>query len=492
MSSSSVTAAAAAAPPKGCGKSAVVDALLSRVLATPGLLEACTAYQHGYPFLSYNDGDLAAAQGHLSLLRLRRALCRGEKREKSGHGSKVSRGFCGSSSSSRSGITDAGENSGIGEQDQEQSQPPLLAKDEQDAGREGDEPLLDDLRFSHRAADWAAAQGHLKVVRWLLDNRDEGCTESAVDGACWNGHDATVHWLVCERKQAGSERALDYAASTGRIELVKWLSRRPGSTCTVAAMDGAAGGGHLDVVRWLAGNRQEGCSQAAFEMAASNGHLDVIQRLQWLDDAGLLRCCSTGLDSAAGGGHLGVLQWMLDHKEHHRCSSNAYGLAASRGHLDVCEWLQLWMPDLRCPAWAAEAAAAAGHLEVVRWLHASGICRASLANLDEVAREGQLRALIWLSERGAGASTSAVDRAAEAGHLGTVEGARRGSAQRPSRRRQASARAPSGAARVPRPQGACGRRGRRARGGVPMARRERSRPASRSAGGSGVVRVQHR
>ncbi|CAN0524430.1 unnamed protein product [Ectocarpus sp. 12 AP-2014] len=112
---------------------------------------------------------------------------------------------------------------------------------------------------------------------------------------------------------------------------------------------------------------------------------------------------------------------MLDHKAHHRCSSNAYGLAASRGHLDVCEWLQLRMPDLRCPAWAAEAAAAAGHLEVVHWLHASGICRASLANLDEVAREGQLRALIWLSERGARASTSAVDRAAEAGRLGTVE-----------------------------------------------------------------------
>ncbi|CAM9807490.1 unnamed protein product, partial [Ectocarpus sp. 13 AM-2016] len=417
MSSSSVAPAATAASREGCGKTTVVGALLSRVLATPGLLEACTAYQHGDSFLSYDDGDLAAAQGHLSLLRLRHALRREGKREETGHDSKVSHGFCGRSRS-RSGITDAEENSGRGEEDQGESHPLLPAKDEEDVGREGDGPLLDDLKFSHRAADWAAAQGHLEVVRWLLENRDEGCTESAVDGACWNGHEATVRWLVCGRKQAGSERALDYAASTGRIELVKWLSRRPGSTCTLAAMDGAAGGGYLDVVRWLAGNRQEGCSQAAFEMAASKGHLDVIKRLQWLDEAGLLRCSSTGLDSAAGGGHLSVLEWMLDHKAHHRCSSNAYGLAASRGHLDVCEWLQLWMPDLRCPAWAAEAAAAAGHLEVVRWLHASGICRASLANLDEVARGGQLRALIWLSERGARASTSAVDRAAEAGHLG--------------------------------------------------------------------------
>lgn len=171
MSSSSVAAAAAAAAsPKGRGKTKVVVALLSRVLATPGLLEACTAYQHGDSFLSYDDGDLAASLGHLSLLRLRRALCRGETKQKSGRGSKVSRGDCGSSNSSsrRSGSTDAGENSGFGAEDEEdgvEATPLLLAKGEEDAGQEGDEPPLDDLRFSHRAADWAAAQGHLEVVR---------------------------------------------------------------------------------------------------------------------------------------------------------------------------------------------------------------------------------------------------------------------------------------------------------------------------------------
>lgn len=59
-----------------------------------------------------------------------------------------------------------------------------------------------------------------RFLRWLLENRDEGCTESAVDGACWNGHEGTVRWLMCERRQAGSERALDYAASTGRLEVI--------------------------------------------------------------------------------------------------------------------------------------------------------------------------------------------------------------------------------------------------------------------------------
>lgn len=55
--------------------------------------------------------------------------------------------------------------------------------------------------------------------RWLLENREEGCTESAVDGACWNGHETIVRWLVDSRGREGSERALDYAASTGRLEV---------------------------------------------------------------------------------------------------------------------------------------------------------------------------------------------------------------------------------------------------------------------------------
>lgn len=34
----------------------------------------------------------------------------------------------------------------------------------------------------------------------------------------------------------------------------------------------------------------------------------LLMCLQWLDEAGSLRCSSTGLDSAAEGGHVHVLQ----------------------------------------------------------------------------------------------------------------------------------------------------------------------------------------
>lgn len=57
----------------------------------------------------------------------------------------------------------------------------------------------------------------------------------------------------------------------------------------------------------------------------------------------------------------------------------------------------------------------------MQWLHDSGVCPASLAILDDAAAEGHLDAVVWLSERGAGASEAAVDRAAEAGHAGVVD-----------------------------------------------------------------------
>lgn len=40
--------------------------------------------------------------------------------------------------------------------------------------------------------DGAAANGHLEVVRWLHNNRLEGCTTKAMEGAALNGH-----WKLC-------------------------------------------------------------------------------------------------------------------------------------------------------------------------------------------------------------------------------------------------------------------------------------------------------
>ncbi len=41
----------------------------------------------------------------------------------------------------------------------------------------------------------AAANGHIEVVKWLHENRKEGCTEHAMKWAAQNGHFEVVKFL---------------------------------------------------------------------------------------------------------------------------------------------------------------------------------------------------------------------------------------------------------------------------------------------------------
>src|SRR3989337_934342 len=49
-------------------------------------------------------------------------------------------------------------------------------------------------------------------------------------------------------------------AKNGHIELVKWLHENRMEGCTIWAMEWAAQNGHLDIVKWLHENRREGCT----------------------------------------------------------------------------------------------------------------------------------------------------------------------------------------------------------------------------------------
>ena len=55
---------------------------------------------------------------------------------------------------------------------------------------------------------WAASNGHLEIVRWLSENRTEGCTRYAMSRAAENGHLEIVKWLHENRTEGCSEDAM--------------------------------------------------------------------------------------------------------------------------------------------------------------------------------------------------------------------------------------------------------------------------------------------
>lgn len=125
---------------------------LSRVLEKSALLLVCTSYQDGDAFLGYCDGDNAAAQGHLGLIKLKSGLL-----EQSG-GEKCARDC----TSRDSGAAENSDDWRGGDSTRSEGE------DVHDDGRTLEEGTLlaNAMRFSHCAVDWAATQGHTEVVRY--------------------------------------------------------------------------------------------------------------------------------------------------------------------------------------------------------------------------------------------------------------------------------------------------------------------------------------
>ncbi|KDO30260.1 hypothetical protein SPRG_19809 [Saprolegnia parasitica CBS 223.65] len=115
----------------------------------------------------------------------------------------------------------------------------------------------------------------LDLVRWLLDH-DCKISSTAMDMAAWSGAMDILRFLHDERHEGCSTMALDMAASNGDLDMVTFLHTHRREGCTMAAMSRAAANGHLDVVRFLHDKRKEGCSVHAIDSAVFGGHLDVV------------------------------------------------------------------------------------------------------------------------------------------------------------------------------------------------------------------------
>ncbi|KAF4147520.1 Ankyrin repeats domain-containing protein [Phytophthora infestans] len=216
--------------------------------------------------------------------------------------------------------------------------------------------------YTTAAMDGAAGNGHLNVLRWLLENESKGCTMQAMSLAARNGHFEVVQWLCDNIQKDWIASAMDSAASGGHIEILEWLHER-GFQCSVYAMDGAASGGHLEAVKWLQDHRSEGCTKAAMDGAVSCGALRLVK-------------------------------WLHENRSE-GCTRSAFYKAALLGHLDVIKWL-LENYSEEFPPFAMENAALSLSFEVVLFLHRAK--RGGCSSAAKIVRYLSLDMLRWLHE----------------------------------------------------------------------------------------------
>lgn len=185
------------------------------------------------------------------------------------------------------------------------------------------------------AMDVAASENHIEVVRWLHENRREGCTTNAMDYAAANGHLEILQWLHAHRSEGCTARAMDYAARSGHLRVVKWLHENTTAGCTVRAMDDAAAEGHLNVFKWLRENRNEGCSVNAMESAARCGRLDIVKWLHYNSSEG---CTTEAIDAAAETNKFEVVRWLATNRTE-GCTKSALTNAFMNHNFDMVLFL---------------------------------------------------------------------------------------------------------------------------------------------------------
>lgn len=169
-----------------------------------------------------------------------------------------------------------------------------------------------DERCTVAAMDTAAERGHLKIVRFLNENRNDAFTTKAIECAATRGRLEVVSYLRLNRFKDKFTNTTNNAATSGELAIVKFLHANRIEGCITAAMNSAAAQKWLMMVKTLHDWRAEGCTTTAMDWAAANGFLEVVEFLQKnrTED-----CTVKALDEAVLGGHWKVARFLLQNRE---------------------------------------------------------------------------------------------------------------------------------------------------------------------------------
>lgn len=223
---------------------------------------------------------------------------------------------------------------------------------------------------------YAAASGHVLIVKWLLDYKGSTITKVNVNGAtalhyaAAAGHLDVVKCLFIYDTQNEAQFDIDnnnvlfYAVRSGNLELLQWFLEHRNTDFDHTNYEGmsvlhyAGAYGSLQVLQWLMNNvpqldPQRKCESGmlVIHYAAESGDVDQVK---WLKDTGMFpRKEVFGefniTEIAAMEGHLPLLQYLV--KDTY--SGDAFGAveislphhAAAGGHLDALKWLCQWAFD---------------------------------------------------------------------------------------------------------------------------------------------------
>jgi hypothetical protein len=145
----------------------------------------------------------------------------------------------------------------------------------------------DGYRFRLRctASLQACYGGHLQVLQWVaLQEKDQihqiHCNWRHQEVAAEFGHIELLKFMYTNELWQKSERVCNYAAANGHLHILKWLDDQecPLIRCVSTHLS-AASNGQLEILEWL---YEEGCPEHSRSISEANmeGHLEVVKYLE--------------------------------------------------------------------------------------------------------------------------------------------------------------------------------------------------------------------
>ncbi|GLE00533.1 hypothetical protein PINS_up009290 [Pythium insidiosum] len=245
--------------------------------------------------------------------------------------------------------------------------------------------------------DMAACQRHWDVVRWLHENRSEGCSPLTLFIAMMDGHVSMVDSLLSGRPElvswpedmdasilmdllasksikSTSMRSPLRVANAENRHVLRYLRGTRGMRCSGKLLARAVCGGLLADVRFLLEHDLCDRSTWAMDIAASLGLVTIVEYLFGHD---IRPDAATAMEGAAEGGHIAVVRLLHDREA--LCSQLAIDLATKNGHLAVVEFLHTHL-HLRPSKDVVQRAFDDGHEEVIQYLVGHGLAKSCPEN----------------------------------------------------------------------------------------------------------------
>ncbi|OQS03726.1 hypothetical protein THRCLA_21086 [Thraustotheca clavata] len=239
--------------------------------------------------------------------------------------------------------------------------------------------LCDVLEYTIPLANVAIVGGHVQLLNYLVTVRDINLSKIGfaynlvMDIAAENGHLEMTKYLHATGNNASSHEVIDLAAAAMEnmwfeelcdvLEYPIALTNAAiagGHACACSGIDRAAGKGHLNIVKWLHQNLREGCGDKVARNVIKNGHVEV---LKYLKAHGLVNSDEFCTGDARG---LNMIKYL------HECELKFTGTVmdkvAAEGDLESIKYLHEHSTK-GCTTRAMDFAAQNGHLEVEKFLH---------------------------------------------------------------------------------------------------------------------------